>query len=110
MPDSRTFLQRISSYIELRRFTQRTKPQCVMAIPPVTLRAPAFKSESACTDRRRWCTSKHAAKHRNCHMVKNSDRMTGERGVTGEVHHLDAGYPVSGLKRREAPDISVSKH
>ena len=43
-------------------------------------------------------------------MVKNSDRMTGERGVTGEVHHLDAGYPVSGLKRREAPDISVSKH
>jgi enoyl-[acyl-carrier-protein] reductase (NADH) len=43
-------------------------------------------------------------------MVKNSDLMKGERGVTGEVHHLDAGCHVLGMKRRKAPDISISKH
>src|SRR6267142_6764332 len=31
------------------------------------------------------------------------------RGVTGEVHHVDAGYHVVGMKRPEAPDISLSK-
>src|SRR5882672_4967012 len=31
------------------------------------------------------------------------------RGVTGEVHHVDAGYHVLGMKRPEAPDISLSK-
>ncbi len=31
------------------------------------------------------------------------------RGVTGEVHHVDAGYHVQGMKNEEAPDISVSK-
>ncbi len=30
------------------------------------------------------------------------------RGVTGEVHHVDAGYDVVGMKRPEAPDISLS--
>jgi hypothetical protein len=30
------------------------------------------------------------------------------RGVTGEVHHVDSGYHVFGLKRPEAPDISLS--
>jgi enoyl-[acyl-carrier protein] reductase I len=30
------------------------------------------------------------------------------RGVTGEVHHVDAGYHVVGMKRPEAPDISLS--
>jgi enoyl-[acyl-carrier protein] reductase I len=29
------------------------------------------------------------------------------RGVTGEVHHVDAGYHVQGMKNEEAPDISV---
>ena len=43
-------------------------------------------------------------------MVKNSDLMKGERGVTGEVHHLDVGCHVLGMKRRKAPDISISKH
>src|SRR6185437_94656 len=28
------------------------------------------------------------------------------RGVTGEVHHVDSGYHVVGMKRPEAPDIS----
>jgi enoyl-[acyl-carrier protein] reductase I len=29
-------------------------------------------------------------------------------GVTGEVHHVDAGYHVVGMKRPDAPDISLS--
>jgi enoyl-[acyl-carrier protein] reductase I len=31
------------------------------------------------------------------------------RGVTGEVHHVDAGYHVVGMKNPEAPDISVAR-
>jgi enoyl-[acyl-carrier protein] reductase I len=31
------------------------------------------------------------------------------RGVTGEVHHVDAGYHVVGMKAEDAPDISVVK-
>jgi enoyl-[acyl-carrier protein] reductase I len=31
------------------------------------------------------------------------------RGVTGEVHHVDAGYHVVGMKHPEAPDIAVAK-
>ncbi|MEL6375068.1 MAG: enoyl-ACP reductase FabI [Pseudomonadota bacterium] len=31
------------------------------------------------------------------------------RAVTGEVHHVDAGYHVQGMKNEEAPDISVVK-
>lgn len=30
------------------------------------------------------------------------------RGVTGEVHHVDAGYHVVGMKNPSAPDISAS--
>ena len=30
-------------------------------------------------------------------------------GVTGEVHHVDSGYHVVGMKNPEAPDISVVK-
>ena len=30
-------------------------------------------------------------------------------GVTGEVHHVDAGYHVVGMKNEDAPDISVLK-
>jgi enoyl-[acyl-carrier protein] reductase I len=30
------------------------------------------------------------------------------RGVTGEVHHVDAGYHVVGMKAEDAPDISVA--
>jgi enoyl-[acyl-carrier protein] reductase I len=29
------------------------------------------------------------------------------RGVTGEVHHVDSGYHVVGMKRPESPDISL---
>lgn len=29
-------------------------------------------------------------------------------GVTGEVHHVDCGYHVVGMKRADAPDISVA--
>jgi enoyl-[acyl-carrier protein] reductase I len=29
------------------------------------------------------------------------------RGVTGEVHHVDAGYHVVGMKHPDAPDIDV---
>jgi enoyl-[acyl-carrier protein] reductase I len=29
------------------------------------------------------------------------------RGVTGEIHHVDAGYHIVGMKHPEAPDISV---
>ena len=31
------------------------------------------------------------------------------RGVSGEVHHVDAGYHVQGMKNEDAPDISVLK-
>jgi enoyl-[acyl-carrier protein] reductase I len=31
------------------------------------------------------------------------------RGVTGEVHHVDAGYHIVGMKNPQAPDISVSQ-
>ena len=30
-------------------------------------------------------------------------------GVTGEVHHVDSGYHVVGMKRPDAPDISLHK-
>ncbi|ACI94012.1 enoyl-[acyl-carrier-protein] reductase [Afipia carboxidovorans OM5] len=30
------------------------------------------------------------------------------RGVTGEVHHVDSGYNVVGMKRPDAPDISLA--
>ena len=32
------------------------------------------------------------------------------KGVTGEVHHVDAGYHVQGMKNEDAPDISVVKN
>jgi len=28
-------------------------------------------------------------------------------GVTGEVHHVDAGYHVVGMKAEDAPDMSI---
>jgi enoyl-[acyl-carrier protein] reductase I len=31
------------------------------------------------------------------------------RGVTGEVHHVDSGYHVLGMKRPDAPDMSLAK-
>ena len=31
------------------------------------------------------------------------------RGVTGEIHHVDAGYHVVGMKHPDAPDLSVTK-
>ena len=31
------------------------------------------------------------------------------RGVTGEVHHVDAGYNIIGMKHPDAPDIVVGK-
>ncbi len=30
------------------------------------------------------------------------------RGVTGEIHHVDAGYHTQGMKNEDAPDISVT--
>ena len=29
------------------------------------------------------------------------------RGVTGEIHHVDCGYHVVGMKHPDAPDIAV---
>jgi enoyl-[acyl-carrier protein] reductase I len=31
------------------------------------------------------------------------------RAVTGEIHHVDAGYHIQGMKNEEAPDIAVVK-
>ena len=31
------------------------------------------------------------------------------RGVTGEIHHVDSGYHVQGMKNEDAPDISVAR-
>ena len=31
------------------------------------------------------------------------------RGVTGEVHHVDSGYNIIGMKHPDAPDIAVTK-
>jgi enoyl-[acyl-carrier protein] reductase I len=30
-------------------------------------------------------------------------------GVTGEVHHVDAGYHIVGIKNPDAPDITLGK-
>ena len=30
-------------------------------------------------------------------------------GVTGEVHHVDCGYHIVGMKHPEAPDITIEK-
>ena len=30
-------------------------------------------------------------------------------GVTGENHHVDAGYHVMGMKREDAPDLTLNK-
>ena len=32
------------------------------------------------------------------------------RAVTGEIHHVDAGYHIQGMKNEDAPDISVVKN
>ncbi|MGI9424561.1 MAG: enoyl-ACP reductase FabI [Hyphomicrobiaceae bacterium] len=32
------------------------------------------------------------------------------RGVTGEIHHVDSGYHVQGMKNEDAPDITVAKN
>ena len=29
------------------------------------------------------------------------------RGVTGEIHHVDAGYHIVGMKHPDAPDVTV---
>jgi enoyl-[acyl-carrier protein] reductase I len=31
------------------------------------------------------------------------------RGVTGEIHHVDCGYHIVGMKHPDAPDIAVAK-
>jgi enoyl-[acyl-carrier protein] reductase I len=31
------------------------------------------------------------------------------RAVTGEIHHVDAGYHVVGMKHPDAPDVAVGK-
>src|SRR5712691_11394578 len=31
------------------------------------------------------------------------------RGVTGEIHHVDAGYHIVGMKHPDAPDIAVNR-
>ena len=30
------------------------------------------------------------------------------RGVTGEIHHVDSGYHILGMKHPDAPDITVA--
>ena len=30
-------------------------------------------------------------------------------GVTGEVHHVDCGYHVVGMKHPDAPDIAIAE-
>ena len=53
-------------------------------------------------------------------MVKSSELMKGKRGVILGVanhrsivdrqgHHVDSGYHVVGMKRPDAPDISLAK-
>ena len=32
---------------------------------------------------------------------------TSPAGVTGEIHHVDAGYNVVGMKAEDAPDIAT---
>ena len=43
-------------------------------------------------------------------MSQKSGLMQGKRevSVTGEMHHVDSGYHVVGMKRPDAPDISLS--
>jgi hypothetical protein len=50
-----------------------------------------------------WCTSK-------LQMARLEGKMSQKTGLMqGEVHHLDAGYHVVGMKRPDARDISLSK-
>jgi enoyl-[acyl-carrier protein] reductase I len=42
-------------------------------------------------------------------MTQNSGLMKGKRRVILGVHHRDSGYHVVGMKRPEAPDISLAK-
>ena len=42
---------------------------------------------------------------RDC--VVNARAHTADRAVTGEIHHVDAGYNVVGMKREDAPDITL---
>jgi len=57
----------------------------------------------------------------DCHIVKNADPMKGKRAalyplcdllryMTDKVNHFDSGNHVASLRRRDAPDISLSKH
>jgi enoyl-[acyl-carrier-protein] reductase (NADH) len=41
---------------------------------------------------------------------ENSDLVFSDRsrGVTGEVHYVDSGYRIVGMKRADAPDISLA--
>ena len=46
-------------------------------------------------------------------MANISALMQGKRGVVlgvaGEVHHVDSGYYIAGMKRPDAPDITLAK-
>jgi enoyl-[acyl-carrier protein] reductase I len=52
---------------------------------------------------RRNVTHRGSRRQRGCSLSDMS------RGVTGEVHHVDAGYHVVGMKHPDAPDMAVGK-
>ena len=36
-------------------------------------------------------------------------RLGRASGVTGEIHYVDSGYNIIGMKREDAPDIDATK-
>ncbi len=61
----------------------------------------------------RW-SERNAPLRRNVTLEEVSDAALYllsdmSRGVTGEVHHVDSGYNIIGMKHPDAPDIDVSK-
>jgi enoyl-[acyl-carrier protein] reductase I len=45
--------------------------------------------------------------HRGCGQIGALPAVRSRRGVTGETHHVDAGYHVVGMKAVDAPDIDA---
>ena len=54
-----------------------------------------------------------AAPQRHCGRGRRHRRLpafwTLSRGVTGEIHHVDAGYHIVGMKHPDAPDVFVGR-
>lgn len=84
----------------------------VNAISAGPIKTPAFAGIADSRYRLKW-NEINAPLRRNVTIEEVGDSALYllsyfSRGVTGEVHHVDSGDHVLGMKRPEAPDISLS--